>query len=119
MLFLMNWTWPSANATLIPPGWPPTAPREFGKFELGGNGGELPLSSPATTNPWDGWWVQMNWFEPVFFATQLCSALRDSSRSRNVLLDPSVTSRRPMLRSTAAMPSLGFGPPLFSRSGQQ
>src|SRR3954447_2438736 len=109
MLFLMNWTWPSANATLIPPGWPPTAPREFGKFELGGNGGELLPSSPATTIPWDGWWTHMNWFEPVFLATQLCSALRDSSMRRNVVLVPSVTSRMLRLRSTAAMPSLGLG----------
>src|SRR5262245_48882140 len=120
MLFLMNATWPSANATLRPPGWPPTAPRECGKFELGGTGGELPLSSPAVTRPCDGWWVHMNWFDPVFFATQLCSALRDSSRMRNVLLDPSVTSRKLTLRSTAAIPSLGFGPPVdVSRSGQQ
>src|SRR5215218_7379318 len=112
MLFLMNWTCPSANATLMPPGWPPTAPREFGKLELGGNGGELLPSSPATTMPWDGWWVHMNWFEPVFFAIQLCSALRDNSSRRKVLLEPSVTSRRLRLRSIAAMPSVGFGVPL-------
>src|SRR3954447_24133099 len=111
MLFLMNWTWPSANAVLMRRGCPPPAPREFGKFELGGKGGELPLSSPAVAMPCDGWWVHMNWFEPVFFAIQLCSALRDSSRRRNVLRDPSVTSRKLRVRSTAAMPSLGFGPP--------
>src|SRR5262245_29750486 len=111
MLFWIKLTCPSTNEAFSPCGWSLPAARVLGSVSLGGR---VPY-----TNPWDWWWTQKNWLQPIPFEHQLWLVEWDFSRTRKVLLVPSVTSAMRTALLTQPMPVYGPRLPVWRLSGQQ